>query len=85
MANTACCLKSVCRRRRQIHLNKLISVEGVVTRRTSVFPQLQMVKYDCNKCGFILGPFTQNGETETKPTTCPQCQTKGGLEVGLIS
>lgn len=67
--------------RRQFHLNKLIRVTGVVTRRTGVFPQLQMVKYDCTKCGFLLGPFYQNTETEVKPNSCPQCQTKGGFEV----
>lgn len=68
---------------RQFHLNKLIRVYGVVTRRTGVFPQLQMVKYDCTKCGFVLGPFYQNTETEVKPNSCPQCQTRGGFEVML--
>ncbi|KAL5575474.1 hypothetical protein UlMin_017173 [Ulmus minor] len=42
---------------RQIHLNTMICIGGVVTRRSGVFPQLQQVKYDCNKCGTILGPF----------------------------
>ena len=63
------------------HLNKLVRIGGVVTRRTGVFPQLQMVKYDCTKCGFILGPFYQNTEKEVKPSRCPQCQTNGPFEV----
>ncbi|KAK6160504.1 hypothetical protein DH2020_003885 [Rehmannia glutinosa] len=44
---------------RQIHLNTMIRIGGVVTRRSGVFPQLQQVKYDCNKCGAILGPFSR--------------------------
>ncbi|KAL8513590.1 hypothetical protein ACS0TY_012893 [Phlomoides rotata] len=42
---------------RQINLNTMIRIGGVVTRCSGVFPQLQQVKYDCNKCGAILGPF----------------------------
>ena len=68
---------------RHFHLNKLIRIHGVVTRRTGVFPQLQMVKYDCTKCGFVLGPFFQNTEREVKPNSCPQCQSKSGFEVGI--
>lgn len=49
---------------RQIHLNGLIRVAGVVTRRTNVFPQLQMVMFDCTKCGSSLGPFVQTGTSE---------------------
>eukprot|EP00891_Asterochloris_glomerata_P007038 jgi/Astpho2/7038/fgenesh1_pm.00107_%23_26_t len=62
---------------RQFHLNRLVRFQGVVTRRTGVFPQLQMVKYDCVKCGYILGPFFQNNEKEVKPGSCPQCQSQG--------
>ena len=32
---------------RQVHLNVLIKVCGVVTRRTAVFPQLSLAKYNC--------------------------------------
>ncbi|CAI0423316.1 unnamed protein product [Linum tenue] len=51
---------------RQIHLNTMIRIGGVVTRRSGVFPQLQQVKYDCNKCGAVLGPFFQNSYSEVK-------------------
>src|SRR3990167_1942722 len=37
---------------RQIHLNALIKVCGVVTRQTAVFPQLDLVKYNCAKVPF---------------------------------
>ena len=68
--------------RRQVHLNKLVCTAGVVTRRTGVFPQLQQIKFDCGRCGYVLGPFFQNtGEAEVKPNTCPQCQAKGPFSV----
>jgi len=44
---------------RNYHLNGLVRVHGVITRRTAVFPQLRIVKFDCTKCGYLLGPFTQ--------------------------
>ena len=68
---------------RQSHLNALIKISGVVTRRTGVFPQLQSVKYDCIKCGFIIGPLVQNAEAEIKLSSCPQCQSKGPFSVNV--
>ncbi len=66
------------RQLRQSHLNCLVRVSGVVTRRTGVFPQLQMVKFDCTKCGVTLGPFAQESTSaEIKLTYCPNCQKRG--------
>lgn len=66
------------RQLRQSHLNCLVRVSGVVTRRTGVFPQLQMVKFTCTKCGVTLGPFAQESTTtEVKLTFCQNCQTRG--------
>ncbi|KDO19733.1 hypothetical protein SPRG_15063 [Saprolegnia parasitica CBS 223.65] len=62
---------------RTAHLNFLIKVSGVVTRRTSVFPQLQLVKFNCNACGAVLGPFTQSKSSELSLNACPECQSKG--------
>lgn len=66
---------------RKIHLNQLVRTTGVVTATTGVLPQLNVVKYDCNKCGFILGPFTQSQGTEVKPGSCPECQSTGPFMV----
>ena len=63
---------------RQIHLDELIKVSGVVTRRTGVVPMMQEVFYDCGQCGYRLGPFLQTKEArEPKPNMCVQCQAKG--------
>ncbi|URE30000.1 DNA replication licensing factor [Musa troglodytarum] len=61
---------------RQIHLNKMIRIGGVVTRRSGV-------KYDCNKCGAILGPFLQNSYSEVKVGACPECQSKGLFTINV--
>ncbi|KAJ2388401.1 MCM DNA helicase complex subunit, partial [Coemansia sp. RSA 2559] len=49
---TTCSLRDL----RQTQLNCLVRVSGVVSRRTGVFPQLKYVKFDCGKCGAVLGP-----------------------------
>lgn len=49
---------------RNEHLNLLINVGGVVTRRSNVFPQLKIIWFDCSNCNATFGPFTQNQERE---------------------
>ncbi|KAK1756877.1 DNA replication licensing factor mcm2 [Echria macrotheca] len=65
------------RQLRQSHLNCLVRVSGVVTRRTGVFPQLKYVKFDCTKCGVTLGPFQQESNVEVRITYCQSCQSRG--------
>lgn len=67
------------------HLNTLVRVGGVVTRRSGVFPQLQLVKYDCGRCGAILGPFMQDANREMTPGSCPQCEGRGPFTVNVAS
>ena len=67
---------------RKHHLNTLVRFRGVVTRRTGTFPQLQMVRFNCSKCAYILGPFFQNTENEINVGSCPNCQSTGPFEVG---
>jgi len=66
---------------RQFHLNQLIRTEGVVAACTPILPQLFMIKFDCTKCGFILGPFYQSQEKEVNPGTCPECQSQGPFAI----
>ncbi|KAK5600016.1 MCM DNA helicase complex subunit [Crenichthys baileyi] len=68
---------------RQLHLNQLIRTSGVVSSCTSVLPQLSMVKYNCNKCNFVLGPFFQSQNQEVKPGSCPECQSQGPFEINM--
>lgn len=68
---------------RQLHVNQLIRTCGVVTSSTGILPQLSMVKYDCQKCSFILGPFYQSANQEVKPGSCPECQSRGPFEINM--
>jgi len=43
--------------------------------------QLSMIKYDCVKCVYEMGPFYQSQNKETKPGTCPECQSLGPFEI----
>ena len=70
-------LQYTLRQLRQSHLNCLVRVSGVVTRRSGVFPQLKYVKFDCTKCGTTLGPYPQDSNVEVKISFCQNCQSKG--------
>jgi len=70
-------LTSTLRDLRRSHLNNLVRVSGVVTRRSGVFPQLKYVKFDCAKCNATLGPFYQDATRELKISYCPNCESKG--------
>ena len=70
------------RKLRQSHLNCLVRVSGVVTRRTGVFPQLQLIQFTCEKCGMALGPFAQEStSSEVKLTFCSGCSSRGPFKV----
>jgi len=49
---------------RQVHLNALIKIKGVVTKRTGVFPELTEIFYKCMKCNLIKGPYIQNSSDD---------------------
>ena len=66
---------------RQVHLDALVRVSGVVTRRSAVFPQLKYVKFDCGRCGEVLGPFYQDAAAEVKVSFCAACNSKGPFTV----
>lgn len=68
---------------RQLHLNQLIRTQGVVNSATTIIPQLNIVKFDCLKCSYILGPFVQQQDTELKPGTCPGCQSSGPFVINM--
>lgn len=64
---------------RSTNLGKLIRTQGVVTRRTGVFPQMMLVAFRCSFCKGIIEGVKQLSNTEVKPERCVYCQKKGGL------
>merc|ERR1719301_365090 len=63
------------------HLNKLVSVHGVVTKRSQTHNQLKRLYLRCAKCGFASGPFEVEEGKELKPGSCVECQSKGPWQV----
>ncbi|CDF33351.1 unnamed protein product [Chondrus crispus] len=67
---------------RHIHLNTLIKVSGVVTRRSGVFPHLRMVKLNCEKCKRVQSPTSTTSKTpERSMTVCSECGSRGPFTV----
>lgn len=64
---------------RQVHLNALIKIRGVVTKRTGVFPELTEMYFKCMKCNLIRGPFLHHSDEDPKNFlgACHMCQSKG--------
>ena len=62
---------------RQSHLNCLIQVHGVVTRRTSVFPQLKLARFTCQRCGNVTAPVMVRDDGEPRISQCSECQAAG--------
>jgi DNA replication licensing factor MCM2 len=62
---------------RQDHLNGLVKIKGVVTKRTAVYPQLKKMYFLCSKCGDRKGPIYHNENVNIKLGSCILCQTNG--------
>lgn len=61
---------------RRSHLDHLVRVHGVVTRRSAVYPQLQLAYYTCIRCKRTQGPFRIEGVGSNlaevhMPDSCP--------------
>merc|ERR1719331_839315 len=63
------------------HLNKLVHVHGVVTKRGSVLNQVKRLYLRCAKCNFMSGPFDVSESSDLKPGSCIECQSKGPWRV----
>lgn len=80
---------------RRSHLDGLVKVSGVITRRSGVFPQLKLAFYDCIKCKAIMGPFRvedtsshssgPDGNRDVSdlhsPTICRECDSEGPFKL----
>ena len=63
---------------RQCHMGCLVKIAGVVTRRSGVYPQMKICRYNCTHCGYVMGPYTVNTEeTKMQGVLCHSCQAKG--------
>lgn len=58
---------------RRMHLNALIKIRGVITKRTGIHPQMRKVFFFCGKCGERKGPIYVTDMEEVKKGTCFRC------------
>ncbi len=60
-------------------IGHLIKINGVVTKRSSVYPKLRTAYFSCIKCGEINGPFNFNSSDGDiiNIGSCPMCQSNG--------
>lgn len=62
-------------------INKLLHVQGVVTKRSNVFNQQKRLYLRCAKCGSMSGPFDVEEDTKLQPGSCIECQSRGPWRV----
>lgn len=63
---------------RRSHLDCLVQIHGVVTRRNAVYPQLSEAVFQCNMCKGTQGPFRVDGSGTDlaamyQPDGCTYC------------
>ena len=66
---------------RRAHLDCLVKVHGTVTRRSTVYPQLQLAYYTCQSCKNVQGPIRVDSSSNdpstvasSAPNQCPNCE-----------
>lgn len=64
---------------RQVHLNCLVKVRGVITRRSEVLPQIVSLSFDCLGCNTRLGPYIRDDQSQLAVEICPNCNKRGNF------
>lgn len=64
---------------RSSHINKLLSVEGVVRQKSEVRPQVTNARFECPSCGNVI-PIIQVDSSWKEPTRC-SCGRKGKFKL----
>jgi len=64
---------------RAIHLNKLLSVEGIVRKASDVRPQVTIAKFECPSCGTVISVM-QVEKKFREPTRC-SCGRRGQFKL----
>jgi replicative DNA helicase Mcm len=74
-------LKTDLRKMGAKHIGKLISVEGILVRSSSIQPLLTMAAFKCRGCGATVGPIPQRGHTMVPPAICEGCRRVGPFDL----
>ena len=66
-------LEEKIRELRIYHLNTMIQIKGVVTRKYPIYQKLKKLHYTCVKCNFKYGPIYQQDDVEFTFGACVGC------------
>ena len=70
---------------RKEHIDKLISISGLIIQTTDVRPKINFIRFECHSCGTTI-PLLQRGLIITEPRVC-SCGRKGKFkqtEIGRV-
>ena len=60
------------------NIGHMVKLNGVITKRTSVYPKMKTAYFTCVKCGEKNGPFNYNSVNDNIIIgSCPVCQSNG--------
>lgn len=57
------------------HIDKLVSVKGIVIRNSDIIPEMKEAAFKCFKCHNIHNEFIQRGKI-IEPDVCGNCKSR---------
>ena len=63
------------------HINKFVSVEGIIRKVTEVRPRIISARFQCKTCRHLTDPVPQGYKHFNEPEFCPVCEKKTKMEV----
>ena len=60
------------------HIDKLITIKGIVIRNSDVVPEMKQANFKCHVCHNIQGELIDRGRIP-EPDTCKNCQSKNSF------
>jgi replicative DNA helicase Mcm len=64
------------------HVNKLVSVQGIIRKATNVRPKIQEAAFECQRCG-TLTYIPQSGGDFQEPHECQGCERQGPFQINF--
>jgi DNA replication licensing factor MCM4 len=62
------------------HINKLVSIKGIVIRTSSINPEMKEAHFQCASCNYSVDVPVDKGRID-EPKICPRCQSKGTFQL----
>jgi DNA replication licensing factor MCM4 len=62
------------------HIDKLISIRGIVIRNSDIIPEMKEASFKCFKCHYVHNEFIQRGRIQ-EPDTCNSCKSRYSFQL----